>query len=228
MVILVILALAIVTGNLRIPGLNPGDSPSTGGSNNTVTVDTAAIEAAKASLASVASVVPDSTTQSGYNRTASFGTAWKDVDRNGCDTRNDMLKRDLKNTVFKQGSNCVVNSGVLDPDPYTGKKIVWQKGDNPGIDIDHMVPLKRAWSMGANKWTQAQREAYANDPFILVTVDASANRSKSDQGPGTWMPTVNKCDYAVRYISATTKYKLSLTTSDVSALKSALKGCVVK
>jgi len=31
----------------------------------------------------------------GYVRTAMFGAAWLDEDRNGCDTRNDMLSRDL-------------------------------------------------------------------------------------------------------------------------------------
>ncbi len=36
--------------------------------------------------------------KSGYSR-AQFGQAWADVDRNGCDTRNDILARDLRDTV---------------------------------------------------------------------------------------------------------------------------------
>ncbi|GAC1482447.1 MAG: hypothetical protein NVS1B16_12590 [Pseudarthrobacter sp.] len=37
--------------------------------------------------------------KTGYDR-AQFGQAWLDVDRNGCDTRNDMLKRDLTGVTF--------------------------------------------------------------------------------------------------------------------------------
>ena len=38
--------------------------------------------------------------KTGYTR-AQFGPAWADVDRNGCDTRNDILKRDLTKEVLK-------------------------------------------------------------------------------------------------------------------------------
>src|SRR4051794_20560960 len=35
--------------------------------------------------------------RTGYERTQMFGGAWLDVDRNGCDTRDDVLRRDLRN-----------------------------------------------------------------------------------------------------------------------------------
>ena len=38
--------------------------------------------------------------KTGYTR-EQFGTAWKDVDGNSCDTRNDILKRDLIDIVYK-------------------------------------------------------------------------------------------------------------------------------
>ena len=57
--------------------------------------------------------------KTGYARTQ-FGAAWSDVDHNGCDTRNDILKRDMTNVTFKPGTHdCVVKTGTLN-DPYTG------------------------------------------------------------------------------------------------------------
>ena len=48
----------------------------------------------------------------GYSRDK-FGDPWEDVDHNGCDTRNDVLKRDLKSITFKAGSTCLVATGTL-------------------------------------------------------------------------------------------------------------------
>lgn len=218
----ILIALLIFGG---LGGNKPGPTEPAPTTAPTVqaTVAPTDVTAATKSLSGL-SVVADGTTAGGYTRD-SFGPAWKDVDRNGCDTRNDILARDLKNPVFQTGSRCVVVSGVLDPEPYTGSKLVWKKGDQPGIDIDHMVPLKRAWDMGASKWAPQQREEYANDPAILLATSGSANRAKSDQGPGTWMPSANKCSYAVHYVSVSAKYKLSITTADKRVLESTLKGC---
>jgi hypothetical protein len=44
----------------------------------------------------------------GYER-EQFGQAWKDVDRNGCDQRNDVLARDLVDETLR-GGRCVVLS----------------------------------------------------------------------------------------------------------------------
>ena len=52
----------------------------------------------------------------------SSAPAWADVDHNGCDTRNDMLHRDLTAVTLKPGTtDCVVLTGVLN-DPYTGRR----------------------------------------------------------------------------------------------------------
>ncbi|KFI68243.1 hypothetical protein [Bifidobacterium magnum] len=65
--------------------------------------------------------------KTGYARDQ-FGPAWSDVDHNGCDTRNDILKRDLTDTTFKSGTHdCVVLTGTL-ADPYTGGNIAFQRG----------------------------------------------------------------------------------------------------
>ena len=88
--------------------------------------------------------------KSGYTRDA-FGRGWIDVDRNGCDTRNDILRRDLTDTVLKPGtSGCVVATGRL-VDPYTGRTIDFVKGDktSTAVQIDHVVSLSDAWQKGA-------------------------------------------------------------------------------
>lgn len=60
----------------------------------------------------------------GYKRTQ-FGKAWADVDHNGCDTRNDILNRDLTGVRHKwRTHNCVVKSGKLhDPLHWQGHQV---------------------------------------------------------------------------------------------------------
>jgi hypothetical protein len=164
-----------------------------------------------------------------YRRDA-FGDSWSDAGtgiefaRNGCDTRNDILRRDAApGTVrFKAGTgNCKVTGGKW-ISPYTGATLT----RTAQIDIDHVVPLARAWAAGAKNWTPARRLSFANDPDNLVATDRSSNRSKSDLGPSAWRPERPfQCAYAVRYIAATKKYAFPLTRSDASALADMLATC---
>src|SRR5712691_8444110 len=120
---------------------------------------------------------------SGYSRNK-FGNAWADVDDNGCDTRDDILARDLKRLAFTKIPACAkaVAGGVLQ-DPYTGKTIHFVRGVKTStvVQIDHVVALGDAWRTGAKKWTSALRLAYANDPVVLLAVDGPANEAKSDR-----------------------------------------------
>src|SRR4051794_38227683 len=100
----------------------------------------------------------------GYSREA-FGQAWPDADRNGCDTRNDVLGRDLRDVVHKPGTrDCVALSGRLE-DPYTARRIDFVRGDGTLVDIDHVVALGNAWVTGAFRWPVRERAALANDPL---------------------------------------------------------------
>ncbi|MDT0234880.1 HNH endonuclease family protein [Curtobacterium sp. BRB10] len=164
-----------------------------------------------------------------YDRDA-FGQAWADTDRNGCDTRNDVLRRDLTAVVTKPGTNgCVVLSGTLH-DPYTGRTIAFERGNTSSlaVQIDHRVPLAYAWRHGAASWTDAQRELFANDQAAnLVAVDGSANEEKSDSGPAEWMPasTGDACSYAESFVTVATKWQLSIATADERALDRTLTAC---
>lgn len=158
--------------------------------------------------------------KTGYKRTA-FGDAWADVDHNGCDTRNDVLARDLTNIV--RTDNCTVASGVLQ-DRYTGTTIDFVRGKSK-IDIDHVVPLSYAFQQGASDWTPAKRQALANDPANLLAADASANRTKGDKGPGEWMPSNSsfRCDYGKKFAAVAVKYDLPITQSDFNTIQAACR-----
>ena len=63
-----------------------------------------------------------------------FGEAWSDdvnveFGHNGCNTRDDILRRDLADLVVRPGT-CYAQSGVLH-DPYTGQTIEFIRGPTP-------------------------------------------------------------------------------------------------
>ncbi|MDN0200872.1 HNH endonuclease family protein [Streptomyces sp. S.PNR 29] len=158
--------------------------------------------------------------KTGYERDK-FGYAWMDtadgvpLARNGCDTRNDLLKRDGQDVRFRAGSDCVVVSMKLH-DPYTGKDIAWKKARATEVQIDHVVPLSYAWQMGAAHWDKEKRERLANDVLNLLPVSGSTNSAKRDSGPASWLPPDKaiRCSYSVRFAQVALKYQLPVTTAD--------------
>ena len=162
----------------------------------------------------------------GYDRNR-FGPAWLDADHNGCDTRNDVLARDLSHLTYKPGTyNCVVTTGDL-ADPYTAVTIHFVKGDGYLVDIDHVVALGNAWVTGAFRWDIRKRAALANDPMNLLAVDASANRQKGDGDAATWLPANKRfrCAYVARQIGVKAKYDLWVTPPEKQAMSRVLAAC---
>lgn len=161
----------------------------------------------------------------GYNRNAKFGNGFKDFNRNKCDERQDALKRDMSRVKYKDRKRCQVASGRLD-DAYTGRAINW-KVKAGSVDIDHVVALKNAWISGAQRLSQIQRQALANDPLNLMASSASANRSKGDRNAAEWVPRNRgfRCQYVATQISVKRKYALSVTSSEKSAMARVLKTC---
>ena len=169
--------------------------------------------------------------KTGYAR-AQFGQSWADVDRNGCDTRNDVLKRDLTDLVFKVGTrNCLVLSGTL-IDRYSGETIDFVRGNvtSMEVQIDHVVALSNAWQTGAFKLSAAQRTALANDPINLYAVKGSLNSQKSDGDAATWLPPLKsfRCAYVSQQIAVKAKYGLWVTPPEKAAMLSILSKCVTK
>lgn len=82
---------------------------------------------------------------------------------------------------------------------------------------------------GANSWTEARRREFANDLTSpqLWAVTASVNRSKSDSPPNTWKPPLTSfhCTYARSWIAVKSKFSLSITTAERSALGDMLDTC---
>nr|WP_082368765.1 DUF1524 domain-containing protein [Arthrobacter sp. ERGS1:01] len=165
--------------------------------------------------------------KTGYSR-SEFGAAWTDVDKNGCDTRNDILNRDLTATTFKPGTHgCIVLTGVL-ADPYTATTIHFTRGaTSSAVQIDHVVALSDAWQKGAQKLTAATRLALANDPANLLAVDGPSNQQKSDGDAATWLPPnkAYRCDYVARQVSVKAAYSLWVTAGEHDAMAAVLKDC---
>ncbi|WP_293781371.1 HNH endonuclease family protein [uncultured Aeromicrobium sp.] len=168
----------------------------------------------------------------GYTR-EQFGDAWTDaVDveygRNGCDTRNDILRRDLTDVVFGDDRRCRVLSGVLD-DPYTGKRIDFRRGEltSGEVQIDHLVPLSDAWQKGAQQWSRDKRIAFANDPINLLAVDGAANSAKGDADVATWLPRnrAYRCTYVSRIVKVKAAYGIWVTQAEAEAMRRELGTC---
>jgi hypothetical protein len=164
----------------------------------------------------------------GYSR-AEFGPAWADVDRNGCDTRNDILRRDLRGVVLKPGTHgCRVQSGVL-VDPYTGTTVDFVRGvgTSLAVQIDHVVALGDAWQKGAQSLTLEQRTAMANDPLDLLAVTGSVNQRKGDGDAATWLPPSrsSRCAYVARQVAVKSAYHLWVTAAERDAIAHVLATC---
>lgn len=151
---------------------------------------------------------------------------WADLDRDGCDTRAEVLMLESQKSVtYTSASGCTVSTGKWFS-VYDNLNITVAGS----LDIDHFVPLKEAWESGASKWTYSQREAFANDLSFgpsLIAVTASTNRSKSDRDPASWLPPSSSyhCTYAKNWIRVKYRWHLSVDSTEKSALINELSTC---
>jgi len=184
------------------------------------------------------------------NRTALFGDAWAfDFDQNGCDTRNDILTRDLVAAAVDPAT-CRVYTGTL-TDPYTGETINFVRGQDTSaaVQIDHLLPLKAVYATGGETWTAEKRQALANDPVNLLAVKGTENSSKSDSLPSDWLPgfypdvsdrhdqgqrvawddlpadTSLQCWYIDKLVPVFVAYDLGVTPEDRAAMTAVLETC---
>ncbi|QAU52539.1 HNH endonuclease family protein [Corynebacterium pelargi] len=168
-----------------------------------------------------------------YDRDA-FGQAWSDDvnvpgGHNGCDTRNDMLQRDLRDIEFKANTrNCVVASGYLQ-DPYSGRGHHFVKGNRTSteVQIDHVIALADAWESGAWRWDPDLRRNFANDPANLQATLAEENQNKKAKTADQWLPSdpAYVCTYVQRQVDLKLHYQLSVTQQEHDAMARVLAGC---
>lgn len=164
----------------------------------------------------------------GYSRDV-FGPDWSDTDRNGCDQRNDTLRRDLKAITLTAGTNgCTVMTGTL-TDPYTATIVPFTRSSSSTspVQIDHVVALADAWVKGAAGWPPAKRTAFANDTLNLVAVSSSVNAAKGAGDAATWLPPAKayRCAYVARQVAVKAKYQLAVTAAERAAMVAVLTTC---
>ncbi len=240
--VLVVLALAVGGYALHTAGIIAPDaeaapattSAPTGTDAPTIETETGApgttrasrtdADAARAELAALP--VKGKAPATGYDRVGDFGTAWLDVDRNGCDTRNDVLARDLS-AITRQGP-CRVLTGTL-VSPYTGATIGFVRGETTStlVQIDHVVALENAWRTGAQQLSQRERESLANDPANLFAVDQHSNAQKRSGDAATWLPADKsfRCTYVEHQVAVKTKYRLWVAPAEHDAMARILRTC---
>lgn len=203
------------------------------GGKGSLDANNADVEFAKKSLEFL--TVKDYQDNGDYNRTAEFGNAWTDKNTaegggNGCNTRDDILKRDLTDVRYTDAKECVVATGTLEKDPYTGRPINFRRGKSTSsaVQIDHIVPLKNAWVMGANTWTQEERVRFANDPKNLLAVDGPSNNAKSDKAADEWLVPDNpdfRCNYVALQVEIKSDYQLAVSPTEKKAMQTVLNQC---
>ncbi|MFX1785612.1 deoxyribonuclease [Prescottella equi] len=194
-------------------------------------VDPVVADGALAGLAALP--IRERAPKNGYDR-SQFGQAWTDNvtiegGHNGCDTRNDILKRDLIYiTTDPMSRDCTVLSGTLD-DVYTGKTIRFVRGveTSSAVQIDHVVALSDAWQKGAQQLDEATRRNLANDPRNLQAVDGPTNQGKSDADASAWLPPnlAYRCTYVTRQIEVKAAYGLWVTQAEHDAMARELSSC---
>jgi Protein of unknown function (DUF1524) len=172
----------------------------------------------------------------GYDyRRPAFGESWTDDNdapggHNGCDTRNDILDRDLVDKTYVSIKRCLnaVATGTLH-DPYTNDTIAFVRGNQTGaaVQIEHIVPLAYAWDLGARNWTDEMRVRFANDPGNLLAIGGQVNQDKSDKEPAVWMPpnTAFHCQYAMQFIAVLRGYALPVDAPSALVLRDAAETC---
>lgn len=206
-----------------VPGPDAAPAePGTGAQGGTAAGPTSAL--AVVALLEVRGRAP----RTGYDRDL-FGRGWVDVDRNGCDTRNDVLARDLRDVTVRAGTQgCVVLSGTL-LDPFSGATIAFVRGEgtSEAVQVDHVVALSDAWQKGAQGWDAPTRVAFANDPLNLLAVDGRLNEQKGDGDAATWLPPHRPswCPYVARQVGVKHTYGLAVTAAERDAMVRVLSTC---
>lgn len=153
-----------------------------------------------------------------YDRAHQFGSWINPKNDNSClNTRGLILSRDSTAAVMTN-SSCSVTSGLWQ-DPYTDQ--IFKSAQQ--IQIDHLVPLKHAYEVGAFEWNHKKRCLYANytgNNFHLLAVSGHENMSKSDKAPNEYVPP-NKaftCQYLKIWLETKLIWSLRFTPRELNGI----------
>lgn len=233
----VIVALVALIGYMTTESDNPFASSQTAPLVGDQRYELTADEVATAENELAALTVAPKGSMDDYDREGDFGTAWTDdaqvaLGGNGCDTRNDILDRDLENAVVED--DCTVVSGRLwnpfgvEDNPYD-HWIDFERGQGTSmaVQIDHLVAAGNAWVSGGDRLSQQERIAFANDPINLVAVDGPTNGAKGDSDAADWLPPNDSihCFYAASQVQVKNKYRLSVTQDEHDVLAQLISEC---
>ncbi len=159
-----------------------------------------------------------------YKRLKHFGTWMVDPSEGTCyNTRAHALMRDSSVQVtMDKVDPCVVADGDWN-DPYTGRTFTAAKD----LQIDHLVPLKNAYTSGASQWSPQKRCLYANfmaNSYHLISVNGHENMSKGDRAPGKYLPPNEAfvCDYIHRWLKVKMIWGLIMTGEEAAGISQAL------
>ena len=169
-------------------------------------------------LTTAPQIAPDK--ESGYDR--SLFKHWIDANKNGCDTRAEVL---IAEAIVKpkKDKTCKLTGGKW-LSAYDGKTLT----DASKLDVDHLVPLAEAWRSGAWAWTAKQRQDYANDlsdSRALIAVTLSTNRSKSDRDISEWVPKIDTCMYVKNWVAIKVRYSLTYDVKEAKSLTGYFETC---
>ena len=161
---------------------------------------------------------------SGSYLRAKFG-GWNDADRDGENTRAEVLKKESRITASVSAGGTVKGGKWVSAYDNT----IVTKASR--MDVDHMIPLAEAWASGAWRWSAKRREGFGNDLGYapsLVAVSQSSNRSKGDSDPAEWMPesAAYTCKYARSWVAVKSRWKLTVDAAERNALVDVLSACV--
>jgi hypothetical protein len=146
--------------------------------------------------------------RAGYDR--ALFKHWDDDDHDGCDTRCEVLSSQRRGD----------GSWLSEWDGYT-------TSNTSELQIDHVVALAEAWDSGADRWTAAQRDEFADYQPNLLAVTASENERKSDRDAAEWFPSRAEADclWSSTVVRVKSHWHLSVDQAEHDALVNLLQTC---
>jgi hypothetical protein len=151
-----------------------------------------------------------------YDR-AAFGYP-DDADRDGCNTRKEVLIQEHIGPLRISSSCAVHGTWRSQYDDHTTT-------DPSSLEVDHMVPLAEAWHAGAWAWSSSRKVAFGNDltwRYTLNAVTASLNQTKGARDPAKWLPPRNQCTYLKEWLGVKYRWRLSVDAGEKSAISADL------